>query len=61
MADALPTFPATRPGAYDPDLVFDEDTQTWTDDADLLTRDGSMHHVQLVCVGMDLIYYEALT
>ena len=61
MADTLPTFPATRPGSYDPDKVFDEDTQTWSSDADLLMRDGSRYHAQLVMVGMDLIYYEALT
>ena len=61
MADTLPTFPATRPVGYDPDKVFNEDTGTWTDDADLLTRDGSRYHAQLMCVGQDKIYYEALT
>ena len=60
MVDALQTFPATRPGSYDPDLVFDEDTGTWTSDADLLTRDGSRHKTQLVAVGKDLIYYEVI-
>lgn len=54
-------FPAERDVAYDPDLVWDEDTQDWVDDADLLLRDGSQHHTQFICVGKDLIYYEDIT
>ena len=61
MADSLQSFPSSRPGTYDEDLVWDEDTGTWTDDEDLLTKDGSRHNTQLVCVGMDLIYYEEIT
>ena len=57
----LPAFPKTRPAGYDPDLVFDEDTGTWVSDADLLTRDGSRYHQQLVTVCKDLIYYESVT
>ncbi|MCJ7829000.1 MAG: hypothetical protein MUP81_04590 [Dehalococcoidia bacterium] len=53
-------FPSSRPAGYDADKVFDEDTGTWTTDADLLTKDGSRHKTQLVMVGMDLIYYEAI-
>ncbi|MHC4625065.1 MAG: hypothetical protein ACYS4W_14320 [Planctomycetota bacterium] len=29
MPDSLQTFPAGRPQGYDPDLVYDEDTDTW--------------------------------
>lgn len=61
MVDSLPTFPATRPGDYDDDKVWDEDTGTWTSDEDLLRRDGSRHKTQLVCVGKDLIYYSEVT
>jgi len=61
MVDSLPTFPPTRPEDYDADLVFDEDTGTWTSDEDLLTRDGSRHHTQLVTIAKDLIYYEEIT
>lgn len=53
-------FPSSRPAGYDADKVFDEDTGTWTSDADLLTKDGSRHKTQLVMIGMDLIYYEAI-
>lgn len=61
MPDALQTFPATRPGDYDPDKVFNEDTGQWTSDEDLLRRDGSRHKTQLVAVGKDLIYYSEVT
>jgi hypothetical protein len=57
----LPDFPAPRPDGYDEDLVWDEDTQTWGSDPDLLTKDGSRYHAQLVAVGMDQIYYEEVT
>ncbi|MBE3144983.1 MAG: hypothetical protein IMZ61_13860 [Planctomycetes bacterium] len=56
----LQTFPTTRPVGYDADLVFDPDTETWGSDEDLLAKDGSRHKTQLVMVGMDLVYYEAL-
>ena len=59
-ADVIHPFPSTRSSDYDPDLVFDDDTGTWTDDEDLLARDGSRHKTQLVCVGKDLIYYGAI-
>jgi len=61
VADPLQTFPPTRPEAYDENLVFDEDTGTWTSDEDLLARDGSRHHTQLVTIAKDLIYYEEIT
>jgi len=61
MADSTVTFPATRPGTYDADEVFDETTGTWTSDADLLRRDGSRYRTQFVCIGMDTIYYEETT
>lgn len=57
MVDSLQPFPPDRPGSYDPDLVFNEDTGQWTSDEDLLRRDGSRHKTQLVVVGKDLIYY----
>jgi len=58
MADSLQTFPASRPDDYDADKVYDEDTGTWTTDEDLLTKDGSRHKTQLLCVCTDRIYYE---
>jgi hypothetical protein len=61
MADALPTFPATRPGGYDANLAWDEDTQAWSSDADYIRRDGSRHHAQLVAIAGDEIYYEERT
>ena len=61
MADSLQTFPVTIPNDYYPYLVWDEDAQAWVSTATLLARDGSRHHTQLVCIGMDQIYYEALT
>jgi hypothetical protein len=51
-------FPAERAVDYNPDLVFDEDTGTWVTDKELLAGNGSRYRSQLVCVGMDLIYYE---
>jgi hypothetical protein len=53
-------FPPVRPSVYDPDLVWDEDTQAWVSDEDLLRRDGSRHKTQLVVVGKDLIYFGAI-
>lgn len=55
----LPTFPAERSESYDPDYVWDG--SEWTDDEEELSKDGSRHHTQFVCIGMDLIYYEELT
>jgi len=59
--EELQYFPSTRPGDYDPDLVFDEDTGTWGSDADLLHAGGSRHRQQLVVATTYFIYYEALT
>lgn len=56
---SLPEFPAERDESYDPDYVWDG--SEWTDDEEELTKDGSRHNTQLVCVGMDLIYYEEIT
>ena len=59
--EELQYFPSTRPGDYDPDLVFDEDTGTWGSDADLLHAGGSRHRQQLVVATTYFIYYEELT
>ena len=61
MVDSLQDFPKSRPVDYDADTVWDEITGTWVSDADLLTRDGSRYHQQLVTVCKDLIYFEAIT
>jgi len=61
LARIMHVYPLPRPDTYDEDLVFDETTGKWTSDADLLAKDGSRHHTQLVSIAKDLIYYEVIT
>jgi hypothetical protein len=61
MADALPTYPASRPAAYDADLVWDEDLQQWVSTETLLARNGSRYHTQFFAVAGDRIYYEEVS
>ena len=61
MPDSLQAFPPDRPGDYDADEVYDEDTGTWGSDADLLAAGGSRHRTQLVVTTTYFIYYEELT
>jgi len=53
----MPEFPEDRPRTYDPDLVWDEVSQTWVSTAALLEQGGSRYRTQLVVVGKDLVYY----
>ena len=61
MPDSVPSFPTDRPQDYDADLVYDEDTDTWGSDADLLVGGGSRHKQQLVVATTYFIYFEELT
>ena len=61
MVDATQTFPPARPQDYDADKAYDEDTDTWGSDADLLVGGGSRHKQQLVVATTYFIYFEELT
>jgi hypothetical protein len=63
----LTSFPASRPAAYDPDLFWQPDN--WTGNTytpsvwgeGFVTAGGGRWGQQLVAIGKDLVYYEALT
>jgi len=59
--EALAVFPSVRPAGYNPDLSWqpNDDPPGWG--PDYVATGGGRWNQQLVCVGMDLIYYEALT
>jgi hypothetical protein len=46
-----------RSAAYDPSLVWDPNTGTWTSDMDLLAAGGGRYHQQIVMVGRDATGY----
>jgi hypothetical protein len=64
MADPLPTFPASRPGAYDPDEIWQPGEWSggvWTTGQfaiDYQSASGGRWQQQLVVAGNDRIYYE---
>ena len=64
MADALPTFPAERPVAYDPDDTWQPgewDGEDYTDGqfaSNYQAAGGGRWGQQLVVAGNDRIYYE---
>jgi hypothetical protein len=67
MADALATFPATRPVGYDADRYWQQDSwsgatyvpATWG--TDHVGSGGGRWHEQLVCICQDRIMYEVIT
>jgi hypothetical protein len=66
MADAIQSFPPSRPGGYDPDLYRQPGSYAgavftppdW--DTDHVTAGGGRWNQQLVVIGKSLVYYEAL-
>ena len=52
-------FPDARPGGYDPDLVWDEESKAWiaVSAASTAALGGGKYHEQLVVVGNMKIYY----
>lgn len=54
----MAAYPASRSGTYDENKVWDEVTQTWGTDEDLLAQAGSRYRAQLVTIAKDLIYFE---
>lgn len=49
------SFPHSRRSDYDPDLVWDEETETWVAFESIDISGGGLYQNQLVAVGMDSV------
>ena len=54
-------FPGDRPDTYDPDLVYDEDSGTWKDDADINMLGGGRYRTTVVFACNYQIFFEELS
>lgn len=57
---AAATAGDTRPESYDPDAVWDTETESWVTDNSVITTGGGRHQSQIIVIGHNVIYFGSI-